>query len=104
MSNNTKKGFRMPNNYVAFFCIIVLAMLMTYIIPAGSYDRTQNLNTGRTVVVDGSFHYVDQTPVSPFGLFTSIADGFAEVADIIFFVVLPMHGSIFCSRMAPLTP
>lgn len=46
MSNNTKKGFRMPNNYVVVFCIIVLAMLMTYIIPAGSYDRTQDLNTG----------------------------------------------------------
>ena len=87
MSTNTKRGFRMPNNYVVVFCIIVLAMVMTYIIPAGSYDRAEDPNTGRTVVVDGSFHYVDQTPVSPFGLFTSIADGFAEVADIIFFVV-----------------
>ena len=87
MSSNTKRGFRMPNNYVVVFCIIVLAMVMTYIIPAGSYDRAQDPNTGRTVVVDGSFHYVDQTPVSPFGLFTSIANGFAEVADIIFFVV-----------------
>ncbi len=29
MSNNTKKGFRMPNNYVVVFCSIVLAMLMT---------------------------------------------------------------------------
>ena len=36
MSTNTKRGFRMPNNYVVVFCIIVLAMVMTYIIPGGS--------------------------------------------------------------------
>ena len=53
MSTNTKRGFRMPNNYVVVFCIIVLAMVMTYIIPAGSYDRAQDPDTGRTVVVDG---------------------------------------------------
>ena len=81
-----KKGFTMPHNYVIIFCIILFAALLTYIIPAGSYDRVLNEN-GRTVVVDGSFHYVDQTPVSPFAIFESVAQGFNEVSDIIFFVV-----------------
>ena len=88
MSSNTKKkGFSMPHNYVVIFAIIVLAMIMTYVVPAGAYDRAVDPNTGRTVVVDGSFHFVDQTPVGPFRFFGCIADGFAEVADIIFFVI-----------------
>ena len=88
MSSNTKKkGFSMPHNYVVIFAIIVLAMIMTYVVPAGAYDRAVDPNTGRTVVVDGSFHFIDQTPVGPFRFFGCIADGFAEVADIIFFVI-----------------
>lgn len=82
-----KKGFTMPHNYVIVFCIIVFAMLLTYIVPAGAYDRAIDPNTGRNVVVNGSFHFLDQTPVGPFRLFGCIADGFAEVADIIFFVI-----------------
>ena len=34
-----KKGFTMPHNYVIVFCIILLATLLTYIVPAGSYQR-----------------------------------------------------------------
>ena len=86
MGNNQKKGFTMPHNYVIIFCIILLAVLLTYIVPAGSYDRTQNA-AGRTVVVDGSFHYIDQTPVGPFQIFECMAQGFNEVSDIIFFII-----------------
>ncbi|MCF0150364.1 MAG: YfcC family protein, partial [Firmicutes bacterium] len=86
MGNNQKKGFTMPHNYVIIFCIILLAVLLTYVVPAGSYDRTQNA-AGRTVVVDGSFHYIDQTPVGPFQIFECMAQGFNEVSDIIFFII-----------------
>ena len=34
-----KKGIRMPHNYVIVFCIILLAMLLTYVVPAGAYER-----------------------------------------------------------------
>lgn len=87
--NNTqtkKRGFTMPNNYVVIFAIILLAAVMTYIIPAGAYDRVTN-EEGRLVVVDGSFHFVEQSPVSPFGIFQAITTGFTEVADIIFFII-----------------
>lgn len=86
MNKTKKKGFAMPNNYVVIFCIILLAAVMTYIIPAGAYDRVLN-ESGREVVVDGSFHYVEQTPISLFGIFESISTGFTQVADIIFFII-----------------
>ena len=81
-----KKGFTMPHNYVIVFCIILLATLLTYIVPAGSYQREIN-DDGREVVVEGSFEYNEQTPVSPFGIFEAVAQGFNEVANMIFFVV-----------------
>lgn len=82
-----KKGISMPHNYVIVFAIILLAVFMTYVIPAGSYDRAVDENTGRTVVVEGSFKYGESSPVSPFGIFKSVAEGFTQVADIIFFVI-----------------
>lgn len=85
MSNN-RTGFKMPHNYVVIFSIIILAAVLTWLIPAGSYDREVN-EAGRTVVVDGSFHYTEATPVGPFKLFESMAQGFNEVADIIFFII-----------------
>ncbi len=85
--NKQKKGFTLPHNYVIVFCIILLVVAMTYVIPAGSFDRGTDPNTGRTVVVPGSFHYIEQTPVSPFRIFTSVAQGFQQVSDIIFFVI-----------------
>ncbi len=81
-----KKKFSMPHSYIIIFAIILFVMILTYIVPAGSYDRTVN-EAGRTVVVDGTYHEVEQTPVGIFGLFKAMVTGFTEVADIIFFIV-----------------
>lgn len=87
MENKRKKSFTMPHNYVIVFGIILFAMLLTYIVPAGSYERVVDPNTGRTVVAEGSFAYGEQSPVGPFSVFEAVAQGFNEVADIIFFVI-----------------
>ena len=83
---NKKKKLSMPHSYVIIFIIIVFVMLLTYVIPAGNYDRVVN-ESGRTVVVDGTYHTVEQTPVGIFQLFSCIFTGFTEVSDIIFFIV-----------------
>ncbi|HIV86798.1 MAG TPA: TIGR00366 family protein [Candidatus Pygmaiobacter gallistercoris] len=80
-------NFRFPHSYVIIFCIIVLMAIMSYIIPAGQFDRAVDPTSGREVVVPGTFHYVDQKPVSPFQLFVDIQEGFISAADIIFFIV-----------------
>ena len=81
-----KRKLAMPNTYVIVFIIICLCMVMTWIIPAGEYDRVVN-ETGRSVIVDGSYHSVASNPVGPIGVFYAIEQGFVECADIIFFVV-----------------
>ena len=89
MSSQTtaeRKRF-VPNTYVIIFIMIVLAAIMTWIIPAGQFDRIVN-EAGRTVVVPGSYHTVESAPVGLVGIFFAIEQGLIQTADIIFFVVL----------------
>ena len=63
--------------------MIVIAAILTYIIPAGEFDRQQIEGTSRAVVVAGSYHRVAQSPVSFIGMFKAIPLGFAASANII---------------------
>ena len=37
-----KKAFKMPHGYVVIFMILIFVSIMTYVIPAGQYDRIEN--------------------------------------------------------------
>ena len=82
-----KKGFKMPHGYVVIVMILLFLSIMTYIIPAGEYLREENAD-GREVVVAGSFHYIDKTPVAPWEIPNYIMDSFNEQSDIIFGVIM----------------
>lgn len=68
--------------------IIVLAAMLTWLLPAGRFDRTHDSLTGQTVVVPGSFKLVPRNPVYPWGALMSIPQGLAETAEVVFFVLL----------------
>ena len=51
---------KIPHTYVLLFFIIVVAALLTYIIPAGTYERVEQ--DGRMVIVPETFTTVEQTP------------------------------------------
>lgn len=76
-----KKKFSMPHVYTLLVILIIIAGIMTYVVPAGTFDRVE-LN-GRSAVVPGTFHYIDQQPVSIFGWFKAIPEGFISSADIL---------------------
>ncbi|ABR46886.1 C4-dicarboxylate anaerobic carrier [Alkaliphilus metalliredigens QYMF] len=82
------KKFTIPHTYVLLFFVIVVAVVMTYIVPAGQFDRAEDPDTGRIFVVTDSFEYVEQSPVSPFGLFQAIPKGMVQASMIIFFVLM----------------
>jgi len=83
---NGKRKRWIPDAYVIIFIVIILAAIATWIIPAGEYERTQV--GGRTVVVPGTFHYVEKNPIGPWEMFLSIVKGLNEAAPIIFFVFI----------------
>lgn len=74
------------NAFVLMFIVIAVMTILTYILPAGQYDRIEQ--DGRTVVDPTSFQFVESTPVGIFEMFTSVHAGLVEGASIILFVFL----------------
>jgi uncharacterized ion transporter superfamily protein YfcC len=68
--------------------IIVFAAVLTWVLPAGRFDRVRDARTARTMVVPGSYARVARSPVSPWGALMSVPEGMAEAADVVFFVLL----------------
>lgn len=92
MDAEKKRKFKVPHVFALLMIIILICGILSYIVPAGVYDRVQftDPNTGktRTIIDPDSFHRVDQTPVGLMTLLSSLAGGMAQVSDIIFFVFI----------------
>ncbi|MFV0503287.1 MAG: YfcC family protein [Lachnospirales bacterium] len=75
------KKIKFPNAFVVLLIIIVITTILTYIIPAGSYQRS--IVDGRTVVSGNSFEFIKQTPVSLFNMFKAIPQGIISATELI---------------------
>ncbi len=82
---------RIPNPFVLLFLIIIAVGLLTYIIPAGEFDRVDV--GGRMGVVAGTYHPVEQSPVGFFELFKALPVGMVKSASIIFITLI--SGALF---------
>ena len=85
----TKFKFRIPHTYILISFLIILAAIGTYTVPAGEFERMKDEKTGRTLVVPGTFHSVEQKPISVFDTFMSLPKGLDAASEIIFFVLIP---------------
>jgi len=74
-----------PHPVVMLFGIIVLTAILSYILPAGEYQR--ELVDGRERVIPGSYQQIASTPLSLLDMFRAIPLGFASAAHIIFVVL-----------------
>lgn len=55
-------NFKFPSAYTILFALIALVALMTWIVPAGQYDRVMNEDLGKEVPVTGTYHAVESNP------------------------------------------
>lgn len=78
---NTKKQTLAKHPFWGLILMIVLTLLLTWVIPAGQYDRIVN-EAGQTVVDPYSFHYVDKMPASIADFFRSFYFGFTKAAGV----------------------
>ena len=76
---------RIPHAITMLFFIIVLITILTYILPAGTYERV--LVDDKMVVVPNSYRIIDATPVGLLEMFKSIPMGFKSAAEVIFIVL-----------------
>ena len=58
-----KKKFQFPDVYALLFILCCLAMVLTWIIPAGTFERVTEGTL--TKVVAGTFQHVDSSPRPP---------------------------------------
>ena len=76
---------RIPHAITMLFGIIVLVTVLTYVLPAGTYQRV--LVDGRNSVVPNSYKTITSTPIGFLDMFKAIPLGFKAAAEIIFIVL-----------------
>lgn len=82
-----RRRVRIPHTLVLLWGMIVAAVLLTYVLPAGSYQRVEQ--DGRARVVPGTYAVTpDVDPASPLAVFTAVPRGMEAAAEIIFFVFI----------------
>lgn len=82
-----KAKFQIPNTFVLLLFVIIIAALLTYIIPGGAYD----------VLEDGSFdpnsyHVLESKPATFTDILLSIPEGLASQSTVIFMLLLSVGG------------
>ncbi len=83
------KKKQIPHTYVIIFYIIILAAILTWIIPGGEFERQTKIVNGieQTVIVDNSFHFVESSPQT-WQVFAALFKGFVDKSNIIVFILL----------------
>lgn len=79
---------KFPNALAIIVGFIFFAGLLTYLIPQGSFDRVEDPETGREMVVRGSYHQVEGSRLSVGDILLAIPRGIAGRADLIVLVFL----------------
>ena len=82
-----KKEMKMPHTLGIVFGIILLVAIATYFVPGGAYERIVN-EAGRTVVVDGTFSYIESNPQGLFAILQAPFEGIMSAAEIIAFLFI----------------
>ena len=89
-----KKKFKlkMPHTFVLLTALAIIAGILTYAIPAGSYDRVEV--NGRTVVDPATYHAVQEAPATLFAVLQAFPKGLEQAAQIVFFIFI-IGGAFF---------
>ena len=77
----------MPSAFALLTLMIFIAVALSWVVPAGKFDRAPNAE-GRMMVVPGTYHLVESNPASIWDGVASIPTGIVGSAAIIFTVLL----------------
>lgn len=79
---------RFPHPLTLLVLCVAIAAVLTWALPAGEYERREDPAAGREVVVAGTYHTVQPSPVGPFDALVAIPKGMSDAASVIFYVFL----------------
>ena len=95
-------SFRLPHPVVLLGGAVAAAALVTWLVPAGQYDRRDDPETGRRIVVAGTYHPVEPAPVGPFAAVVAIPRGFVAAAEVVAVVVFVGGAWVLVDRLGTL--
>lgn len=78
---------RLPHPLVLLLAGVAVAAALTWIIPAGSYERRVHEETGREIVIAGTYKRVAAAPVSPMRALLAVPRGIVAGADVVLTVL-----------------
>jgi uncharacterized ion transporter superfamily protein YfcC len=79
---------RFPHPLALLSGCVLVAAILSHVLPAGQYDRRDDAATGRRVVVAGTFHAVEARPVGFFQMLVAVPKGMVDAGSVIFLVFL----------------
>ncbi|WP_312429971.1 YfcC family protein [Lacrimispora sp.] len=82
------KEWKAPHVFVILIMLIFLAVAATHFVPAGEFNRYVNTDTGKNLVIEGSYHLIETKPVSFFLIPGIIYRAIVKSAGIITFILL----------------
>jgi uncharacterized ion transporter superfamily protein YfcC len=94
--------FRLPHPLVLLLLAVGAAAVLTWLLPAGEFDRREDPVTHRNVVVAGTYHAVAPAPVGPFAAVVAVPRGIAETADVIALILLAGGAWVVVDRIGAL--
>lgn len=79
---------KMPHTYVILFGMALIAAVLTWVLPAGSFERAIPEGMSRAVIVPGTYATMENTPIGLWALFKAIPEGMIAAGNIIFLIML----------------
>ncbi|OAN19057.1 C4-dicarboxylate ABC transporter [Photobacterium jeanii] len=71
-------NFKFPSAYTILFGLIAFVALLTWVVPAGQYDRVMNEELGKEVPVTGTYKAVENNPQGVVDVLLAPIDGFYD--------------------------
>lgn len=83
-----KKKFVFPNTYVIIIIMMIVAVLLTWIIPSGEFERVKDEVSKQSIIIPGTFKYIENNPISFLQIPVYIMKGLTKASDIVFLVII----------------
>ena len=83
-----KKKFIFPNTYVIIILMMIVAVLLTWVIPSGEFERVKDEVSKQSIIIPGTFKYIENNPISFLQIPVYIMKGLAKASDIVFLVII----------------
>ena len=77
----------MPHTYVILTIILLAVVALTYMVPAGEYDRILDPASNKMIVIPESFHFTEGVRPGFFDVFLALQRGYVSAANILFLII-----------------